>query len=242
VITDDSQQSSGFGMSAAFDISIRANVKEIARSLDSFTRKQLPFATAQALTGLARRVQEAETQALPAALHKKPTPFTMRAFSVIPARKATLTATVFARDAQAAYLAPSEFGGKQLLGGKRALLNPKDIALNQYGNIAKGTIARLKGRPDIFIGAIQTGKAGLVAGVWQRVNVTAKGTARQRHQRGSIFTQQHGSLRLLIRWGDGTEISPHLGYHQRAQAIVEQNFLSEFTKAMNYAIATAKDK
>ena len=228
-------------MPSPIDISVRSNVKELEKSFDGFMRRQQPYATALALTGLARRVQKMETEALPAALHKKPTPFTMRAFGVIPATKTSLTATVFARDIQAKYLEPSEIGGKQLLGTKRALINPKDIPLNQYGNIPQGTIARLKGRPDIFIGSIQTAKAGLIAGVWQRVNVTAKGTDRKHHrQQGAIYSQQHGQLRLLIRWGDGTEIAPHLDYRRRAEQIVSQNFYAEFTKAMSHALETAK--
>lgn len=228
-------------MPSSFDINIHTNIKELEKSLNAMMYKQLPFAAAMACTALAQRVQKLETEALPSALHKKPTPFTMNAFGVIRATKATLTAVVFAKDKQAQYLAPSEFGGKQILGTKRALLNPKDISLNQYGNIAKGTIARLKGRPDIYIGAIQTRKSGLVSGVWQRVNVTPKGATRKHpHQRGSIYTPQHGALKLLIRWGEGTEVSSHLGYHDRAQRIVDENFKSEFGRAMDYAISTAK--
>jgi hypothetical protein len=228
-------------MGAPFNISIRSDIKALEKSLDRFAMKQLPFATATALTALARRVQEKETSALPTALHKKPTPFTMRAFGVIGATKATLTAVVFAKDAQAKYLAPSEFGGPQLLGTKRALLNPKDIQLNQYSNIPKGTVGRLKGRADIFIGSIQTQKAGVISGVWQRVRVTPKGAGRRHpHHRGSIYNADHGALRLLIRWGEGTEVSAHLGYHDRARLVVQQNFQAEFSKAMDKALATMK--
>lgn len=228
-------------MADPIDISIRGDVKAFEKSIDNFVRKQMPYATAVALTAIARRVQTVETEALTTALKKKPTPFTMRAFGVIPATKSSLTAVVFARDIQAQYLEPSEVGGAQSLGTKHALLNPKDIRLNQYGNIPKGTISTLKGRPDIFIGQIQTSRAGLISGVWQRVNVTQKGVDRKRHrQRGSIYNAQHGQLKLLIRWGDGTTISPHLGYRNRAEQIVQQSFQPEMAKAYDKAIATAK--
>ncbi|MDE1901506.1 MAG: hypothetical protein KGI37_07680 [Alphaproteobacteria bacterium] len=215
-------------MGASIDISVRSNIKEFQKSLDNFAYKQLPFATARALTALAKRVQTSETQALSTVLKKKPTPFTQRAFGVIPARKTTQTAVVFAKDIQAKYLTPSEFGGKQLV-HRVALLNPKDIRLNAYGNIAKGQLARLKGRSDVFIGTIQ-GSRGAVAGVWQRLPPQPHAAAHK------------GRLKLLIRWGEGVEVSKHLGYHDRARLIINANFNRDMADAMNKALETAKVK
>ena len=79
------------------------------------------------------------------------------------ARKDDLTAIVFVKPIAARYLLPYEEGGDHVLPG-RALLNPKDIKLNANGQLPRGILARLKARPDIFIGPVQT-KTGPVNGV-----------------------------------------------------------------------------
>ncbi len=224
----------------AFEISVRADVKELSKRLDSLAYEQLPFATALAVTGLARRVQEAETKGL-AATFDRPTPFTMRAFGVKPARKADPTATVFARDIQAAYLEPYEFGGKQVLGSKRAILNPKDIALNVYGNIPRGQLKRLKGRSDVFIGSVKFKSGATISGVWQR---PARGARRHggRGTKGNVsnIAGANTGLKLLIRFTDPVEVHQRLHYFERAQQIVDRWFNAEFSAGMRKALATAR--
>jgi hypothetical protein len=195
-------------------ISVKANIAGVAKGLDDLAKRQLPFASALAVTGLAQRVRLAETANL-AQTFDRPTPFTLNAVGVVPARKANPTAIVFVRDRQAAYLAPYEFGGRQVLGSKRALLNPKRVPLNQYGNIARGKLKQLKGRRDVFVGTMKG-----VSGVWQRL--------------------PGDRLKLLIRWGEGIAVRQHLGYVARAQAIVDRFFAEEFAFALRRALATAR--
>src|SRR5471032_1598521 len=105
------------------DISIRSNLQDVSRSLSAFAQKQLPFAGALATTALAKRVQAKETKAF-TRVFDRPTPFTMKAIGVKPARKTDLIATVFVKDIAASYLAPYEFGGVKKLNGQ-AMLVPK---------------------------------------------------------------------------------------------------------------------
>src|SRR5882724_2786221 len=105
-------------------ISIRADVKRLQRSLDDVARRQVPFATAQMLTGLAKRVQDEERRNL-AKVFDRPTPFTLGGIAVKGARKSDLTAIVYVKPIAAAYLAPFETGGRHFLGAKRGLLVPK---------------------------------------------------------------------------------------------------------------------
>ncbi|MDE2104146.1 MAG: hypothetical protein KGL39_43315, partial [Patescibacteria group bacterium] len=97
------------------EINIRADFSAGIAALTALERQQLPFGMAQAVTGVARRVAKAETDHFREAFDT-PTPFTMNAVGVIPARKYTPTATVFVKDIQAAYLLPYEVGGAQSLG------------------------------------------------------------------------------------------------------------------------------
>ena len=224
----------------AFDISIHSNLREIERKLGALAQKQVPYATAMALTSLAKLVQKAEVKNM-AATFKTPSPFTLRSVRTIAARKDSLVARVFVMDKAAEYLEPYEQGGAHKLSGK-ALLNPKGIALNQYGQLRKGALAALKGRSDIFIGPVRTRK-GIVNGVWQReassAAVTNKRTGKTRTSTRGV--NKSGALKLLIRFGDALPVRKHLGYQARATVVVNANFNREMGKALARAMATARD-
>lgn len=221
-----------------FEISIRSNIREIERKLGALASRQLPYATAVALTSLAKLVQKSEVQNM-AATFKNPSPFTLRSVRIIAARKERPEATVFVMDKAADYLEPYERGGVHKLNSK-ALLNPKDIALNQYGQLRKGALAALKARNDIFIGPVRT-KKGIVNGVWQReaasAAITNKKTGKTRISTRGI--NKSGALKLLLRFGDALPVKKHLGYQARATAVVNANFNREFGKALAKALATA---
>ncbi len=222
-----------------FDISIRSNIREIERKLGALASKQLPYATAVALTSLAKLVQKSEVANLGATL-KNPSPFTLRSVRIIAARKEMPEATVFVMDKAAEYLEPYERGGVHKLNSK-ALLNPKDIALNQYGQLRKGALAALKGRSDIFIGPVRT-KKGIVNGVWQReaasAAITNKKTGKTRISTRGV--NKSGALKLLLRFGDALPVKKHLGYQARATAVVNANFNREMGKALAQAMASAR--
>ena len=173
------------------DFYVRSNIKEFTRKLDDFSLRQVPFATAMALTAVAKKVHAAETAALSSVLKKRPTPFTKNAFGVLPARKSTLTAVVYAKAIQGKYLAPSEFGGPQII-RRVALLKPEDIKLNAYGNIPYKKLQQLKARKDIFIISRDNNPRGMTPGVYQRMPGPHK----------------KGSLKLLIKWAEGSNIKP----------------------------------
>lgn len=222
----------------AFEISIRSNLREIERKLGALAQRQLPHATALALTSLSRLIQKEEVRNM-SATFRNPSPFTLRSVRTIAARKDNPVAVVFVMDKAAEYLDPYERGGVHRLSGK-ALLNPKDIALNQYGQLRKGTLAALKGRSDIFIGPVKTRK-GIVNGVWQRQASSAAVTNR-RTGKTSISSRgvnKSGALKLLIRFGDALPVRKHLGYQARATAVVNANFNREMGKALAKSMATA---
>jgi hypothetical protein len=224
----------------SIEISLRSNMQEFTKKLDAFAQKQVPFASALALTSLARIVQKAETDALKADLDR-PTPFTMKAFSVTAATKVSQTAVVFAKDVQAAYLAPVELGSRQLV-KKTALTMPIDIATNTYGNIPKGALQRLKGSPNVFIGKVKT-KDGLIGGVWQRVGggtIIVRGKKRGQRTDRLVDGKDTGSLKLLIRFTDPVNVKPKLHYRSRAATLIEANYQTEMSKALAKAMLTAK--
>jgi len=220
---------------AAF-ISVKSNLKDFQRSLRDVAEKQIRFAAAQAVTALAREVAVAESGNIKTTF-KNPTPFTQKAIGVKAARKTDLTATVFVKPIAAKYLEPYETGGVHKL-SSRALLNPKDLQLNAYGQLSKGTLARLKARPDIFIGPIKTAH-GVVNGVWQRsVAEGVKVLSKKGRKLGKVNTT--GKLKLLLRFGDALPVKQRLRFGGTAISLVSRRFNPVFSLALQKALATAK--
>ena len=168
-------------------------------------------------------------------MFKHASPFTLKSVRVQGARKSNLEAKVFVMDKAASYLMPYEVGGVHKL-NSRALLNPKDIRLNQYGQLPRATLANLRSRPDIFIGPVKTAK-GTINGVWQRsvvAPVIGKGGRKLRK------TNTTGKLKLLIRFGDALPVKHLWNYRQIAREVVRETFQAELKKALADALRTAR--
>ncbi|CAB3742608.1 hypothetical protein LMG24238_06909 [Paraburkholderia sediminicola] len=225
-------------MAGVITIRVSSNANEIARGLDDFIRRQLPFAIAQGVNLTANRVAGDETENI-VKTFKNPSPFTRKAVGIKRAKKGSPTAVVFMKDATAAYLQPYETGGAHRLAGT-ALLNPKDINLNQYGQLPRGIMAKLRGRKDIYIGVIQTAK-GSINGVWQRLDVTNKGTTRRKRvERGSVHDKHLGALKLLIRFGDALPVKQQLNWGKKAKQTVDQWIDRDLSTALAAARRTAR--
>ncbi|HBC8786247.1 hypothetical protein ACK6VG_09140 [Citrobacter braakii] len=199
-------------------------------------RKQIPFATAQAMTKVVRQIEAAEKTAFERHL-ESPTPFTVKSVGSVAARKNNLTAKVFVRDTAAGYLEPFEFGGEHKLSGS-ALLNPKNIKLNKYGNLPHNKLSQLKAKPNIFIGDV----SGINA-VWQRRKAkTKKGKKRaKRSPNGSRRDRvKQRAPKLLIQFGDALPVKPTLGYMDRANTMANALLPSALNQAIAEAIRTAK--
>lgn len=203
-------------------INVRTNISEISKKLDALAQRQIPFATAQALTAVARAVAAAEKAEIKKTFPTA-TPFTLASVGSRGARKTDLQATVFLKDITAMVLEPYEFSGVHHL-NSRALLNPKNVLLNQYGNLPRSKLATLKGKANVFVGQVKT-KAGDVSGVWQRIAPT-KG--------------KPGHLKLLIRFGDALPVKQHLEWRLTARQVVARTLEKEFGRALGRAIASAK--
>ncbi|MBQ0955975.1 hypothetical protein [Serratia symbiotica] len=213
-----------------------AGLKELSAQLQS-VRKQIPFATAQALTRVARKIADAERTAFKRHL-ENPTPFTVNAVRSYGARKSNLKAKVFVMDTAASYLEPFEFGGQHKL-NSQALLNPKNIKLNKYGNLPRNKLSQLKAKPNTFVGEIKG-----VNGVWQRKKALKVKKGKKRRKRSANGTRRERVKqrppKLLIRFGDALPVKPTLGYFDRAQVMANALMPTELSRAMAEAMVTAK--
>jgi hypothetical protein len=227
-------------------ISVRTNLKQLQSQLTAIARKQVPFAAAQAINLTAARVKAAETENI-GHTFKSPTPFTQNSVAIRRATKGNPVAIVFVKDIAAKYMRPYETGGVHVLPGK-ALLDPKNIALNSYGQLPRGTIEKLKGRPDVFIGAVRLKNGETINGIWQRPTDTKRVTLLNgRGKRlGKLNRMKRtddnprGKLKLLIRFGDALPVQKQLNYGEHAQTVVNRYLARDFEVALQKAMATAK--
>ncbi|MBS9442484.1 hypothetical protein [Photorhabdus heterorhabditis] len=216
-----------------------AGLKELSNKLTQI-KKQIPFATAQALTKVARQIEQAEKKAIERKLDN-PNPFTVKSVGSVGASKNNLKAKVFVRDIAASYLTPFEVGGVHKLNSS-ALLNPKNIKLNKYGNLPRNKLQQLKSKPDTFIGTIDG-----VDGVWKRKKAkkAKKGKkSKKRLKRSPNGTrrerQKQPAPKLLIRFGDALPVAPILGYQERAMKMADALMPQAMSQALDEAIKTAK--
>lgn len=130
--------------------------------LRSFEQKHLPFALARGYTKIASIAQDAAVKQMDFEIDR-PTPFTKRAVAITPAKKSDFPdawSMVYIKPIQAEYLKWSIAGGTRYP-KKAAILIPKDVRLNKYGNLPKGRIKK----------ALSSGFSGKVndqSGVWER--------------------------------------------------------------------------
>lgn len=218
-----------------------AGLKELSAQIQS-VRKQIPFATAQALTSVARKIEAAEKTAFKRHL-ENPTPFTVNSVRSSGAKKSNLKAKVFVMDTAASYLEPFEFGGQHKL-NSQALLNPKNIKLNKYGNLPRNKITQLKAKPDVFIGELSTRYGSGVNGVWQRKKALKGKKGKKRLKRSANGTrrerQKQRPPKLLIRFGNALEVKEHLGYFDRANRMAAALMPLALSQAITEAMRTAK--
>lgn len=211
-----------------------ATLKDLSRQLMQL-QKQIPFATAQAMTTVVREIAAAQKVALGRKL-ESPTPFTVNAVGSSGARKNNLRAKVYVRDIAAEYLEPFEFGGEHKL-NSQALLNPKNIKLNKYGNMPRNKLSQMKARPNVFVGEVNG-----VNAVWQRRK--PKKSKKKRAKRSANGTrrpkQKQRSPKLLVRFGDALPVTPVLDYMDRSRTMAEALMPAALSKAVAEAIRTAK--
>lgn len=133
---------------------VKGDMKPITKHLKKVQKKQIPFASAQAINETLKQVVKAEQ----AQMHKKldkPTPFTVKAFKIRYAKKHALYGEVVIKPAQWKYLKYQIDGGTRT--GKIGVPT-KQAKLNKYGNIPGRRKGLVKGKKQYMTST----------GVWER--------------------------------------------------------------------------
>ena len=207
-----------------------ATLKDLERTLRG-VGKQLKFAHAQALTKVARKVEQAERKHLEQTFDN-PTPFTLKSIKSIGARRDNLQAKVFIQSIAEKYLDPYGSGGVRYMSGK-TMLNPKEVRLNKYGNLARNRTKTLMAREDVF-----SGEVGGVRGIWQRKK--KRGSTKRKRSRRAIASKQKGNLKLLIRFCDPTPVKQRMDFYGVAEETINRELPSAMQEAIQKAFETAR--
>ena len=202
-------------------IEIKADFERAERMLTDLGRRQLPFAAALALNDTAAEVKDEEERGLEG-VFDSPTPFTKRGVYVQRASKSRLQAEVGMKSIQAGYLELQVTGGMRRPAGG-ALVIPVGQRVNKYGNLPRGTVAKLARKPGHFVaGKSRRGTKHLPAGIYKRGRGRSKG------------------LKLLVAFEKGARYQPRFRFQEPAIEIARRSFEGHLVARLKQAIRTAK--
>jgi hypothetical protein len=193
-------------------ISVKADLKQVTGFLSRTVRKQVPFATKNALDQTAFEARK-ELRKQVVKKIDRPKPFTVNSFMVEKSKKTNLKAAVFIKDRVWDYFKYQVHGGTRRPSA-RLLPIPVNSPLDRFGNI-KGRKRGPRTKKQ-FVANIR----GTV-GVWERYN---------NNQR----------IRLIIFYGRTATYDRLFQYHRITQAIVKAKFVINFNKHLRRALLTAR--
>ena len=210
-------------MERPMQISVSSNVEKVRRELPRALRRQVPFATSQALNDTAVYWKKHTGPSSMKADIDRPIPWSFKGgLRYKRSNKRNLTAQVRVEANRWVYLRYQVNGGVQSPRGGAIPIQVTDAGLaffkrNNYGNLRKGALARASKRKDTFWGTV-----GNTYGLWRRV-----GEGRRQ-------------LNLLAVGAQRTVYSPQWRYAQSVEHAVGHRFNRAFSVRMSRAIKNAR--
>lgn len=196
----------------AFHMSIESDIKKATRGLTKIQKKQVPFATARALTWTVQDAQKEIIESIPSNfnvtkkwwLKQQPTGIKIR-----PAKKNRLVASVYT---QAFFADLQERGGTKHPYKSRNLLVPTG-KVPKSRRKAGGAAVMLRGK---------------------KVFQTSKGIYRRKGSKKSPIVE------LLFTRAPSAKIRPRFEFRRTAQKAARKNFRRNMRRSLDKALATAR--
>ena len=209
-------------------IKVKTETKRLKRWLSNVQKKQIPFATARAITQTLQIAKKDVLRQLDKDIDR-PTPFTRRGFRVDGASKQTLSGRLFILPKQNDYLQWQIFGGVRTPRGVAFALRPAKpgpgrVRLNRFGNIPIGQQAKAQLAKGAFSATING-----VAGIWKAPTKTKSGKLRK----GS-------RMQLLFAYEKQAVYRPRYRFFERGQNSIRVNWPRTFERSFRDALRSAR--
>mgnify|MGYP003147309847 CR=1 FL=1 len=196
----------------SMQINIKSNIKEVTKWTTDAQKKQIPFATANAINntlfGLRKEMKKQTVKKL-----NNPTPFTQNSFLIDKAKKTHIKGVLFIKEAAAKYLKFQIDGGVRS-SGKKFSIPTSNAKLNKFGNIIGKRNGLIK-KQSQFLQTI-----GGITGVWER--------------------QKGGGLKLIIALRNSVSYKPKFPFYVIGDKYIKSTFDKNFANSFNKAMRSAK--
>lgn len=236
------------------------NFGRLERMLDDLDRKQLPFATALALTRVAQRTRE-DLQAEMRSSFDRPTPFTLNSVAVQPATRAKPESSVFFKEwapkgvPAGRYLRPQIDGGPRgdkgferklrragLLPSGLYLVPARGAELDGSGNVSKGMIVKMLSALSVLSNAGSAGnRKGVSRGRRRAQNYFVVRPGNRSGMRPGIYKQVGGAPPTMVfAMVAQPTYKKRFRFFEVARTGGERHLRREMKAALEYAIRTAR--
>mgnify|MGYP003139418440 CR=1 FL=1 len=195
-------------------VSVKSNVKEITKWTTNAQKKQIPFATQNAINTTLFQLRKEMGKQLDKKLDR-PTPFTKRGFFVNKAKKSLLVGILIMKDVVANYMQFQVDGGIRADSKFIPIPFVPNARLNKFGNIIGKRTGLIKKQTQ-FMGTVKG-----TTGVWERTNRNQK-------------------VKLIIGFEKSATYKPRFPFYIIAQKFSANVFDKNFTKSFNRALKSAK--
>jgi len=238
-----------------FKLSVQGDLSKAIKKLNDLERRQIPFATAKALTRTAQAVQK-DLRSEMRRVFDRPTRYTLNSLRVRPATKANLTATVHFKneagsDGAGGYLLPQIRGGQraykrfELHLQRAGILAPGFYAvpgagsrLNASGNMSQGQITQIlsgvKAHPDPYA---RSSKASGRRNPKPLAYFVARPGG---HLPYGIWQRVGAAVRPVMLFVRAPNYKVRFRFGDVAKRGAAKHFPIEFRRALNEALATAR--
>jgi hypothetical protein len=240
-------------------IEVKSNIQEGIKRLDDIGRRQVPFATAVALTKTAQAVKD-DLKAEMGRVFHNPTPYTLNSLFMKPATKARPEAVVWLKDFSfkgipaTKYLAPQIYGGARNAKRSERMLQRMGLLpdgmywvpgqgarLNQYGNISGGQITQilsaLGASPDQFQNRTSRSmQRAMARGSLLHYFVARPGS----HLRQGVWQRTKRGVKPALMFVRSPQYQPRLDFFGVAEKTVNREFSAQFEKAFRFALSTQR--
>tara|TARA_B100000579_G_C22812186_1_gene845843 strand:- start:882 stop:1550 length:669 start_codon:yes stop_codon:yes gene_type:complete len=214
-----------YGLVAMF-LEVKADTKKLTKHLKRLQKKQIPFATSNALNSTAFDVRTSLQRLLPRFIDR-PTKGIVKSVQVTKSTKKTLTATVgfvgFGFRTNKWSTSPAKIMDKHITGGTRkpkrkAIAVPVGLKVNKYGNIPRNKITKLLSDKDKYFSGVPKGRTN--AGIYERTK---------------------NGLKMLLAWEDRAHYKGgRFPFNRIVNNTVNKRYKKRFETALNNALRTAR--